>query len=284
LSIVEFGVTTGFDVNALLAQGGGTVCAALDVAGAGFIMAGCDAVLGCTDMMACNFNADATVDDGSCILPGDACDDGDATTINDTVQPDCSCSGETVPGCTDMTACNFDADATVDDGSCFFPGDACDDGDADTINDAVQPDCSCSGEAIVEGCTDEMACNYDMAANTEDGSCFFVGDACDDGDANTDNDTITEDCECEGTVGINEPFLAAVQVYPNPASNELMVDLGENFTPVMATLTDLSGRVVMSTLMVGRSVVRVDALASGMYILMLETNLARGEVRVMVQH
>jgi hypothetical protein len=36
--------------------------------------------------------------------------------------------------------------------------------------------------------------------------------------------------------------------------------------------------------MVGRSVVRVDALASGMYILMLETNDARGEVRVMVQH
>ena len=24
-----------------------------------------------------------------------------------------------VPGCTDATACNFNADATVDDGSCF---------------------------------------------------------------------------------------------------------------------------------------------------------------------
>jgi hypothetical protein len=34
LSIVEFGVTTGFDVNALLIQGGGTICASLDVAGA----------------------------------------------------------------------------------------------------------------------------------------------------------------------------------------------------------------------------------------------------------
>jgi len=36
LSIVDFGVTTGFDVNALLQQGGGDICASLDVAGASF--------------------------------------------------------------------------------------------------------------------------------------------------------------------------------------------------------------------------------------------------------
>jgi hypothetical protein len=34
LSIVTPGVTTGFDVNGLLVQGGGTICASLDVAGA----------------------------------------------------------------------------------------------------------------------------------------------------------------------------------------------------------------------------------------------------------
>ena len=34
LGIVEFGVTTGFQVNSLLVQGGGSICAALDVAGA----------------------------------------------------------------------------------------------------------------------------------------------------------------------------------------------------------------------------------------------------------
>ncbi|MBP9082206.1 MAG: hypothetical protein KBH11_03965, partial [Bacteroidia bacterium] len=36
LSTVVFGVTTGFDVNGLLIQGGGSICAALDVAGAAF--------------------------------------------------------------------------------------------------------------------------------------------------------------------------------------------------------------------------------------------------------
>ena len=41
LGIVEFGVTTGFDVNGLLIQGGGTICASLDVAGAPIVVEDC---------------------------------------------------------------------------------------------------------------------------------------------------------------------------------------------------------------------------------------------------
>ncbi|MEL7122443.1 MAG: hypothetical protein AAFO07_23560, partial [Bacteroidota bacterium] len=41
LGIIEFGVTTGVDVNGLLIQGGGTICAALDVAGAAFDVENC---------------------------------------------------------------------------------------------------------------------------------------------------------------------------------------------------------------------------------------------------
>ena len=40
LSIVQFGVTTGFDVNGLLIQGGGSICASLDVAGAPYLVVG----------------------------------------------------------------------------------------------------------------------------------------------------------------------------------------------------------------------------------------------------
>jgi hypothetical protein len=40
LSIVQFGTTTGFDVNGLLIQGGGSICASLDVTGAPFIAVG----------------------------------------------------------------------------------------------------------------------------------------------------------------------------------------------------------------------------------------------------
>ena len=42
LGIVEFGTTTGFDVNSLLQQGGGDICAVLDVTGAGFNVEDCD--------------------------------------------------------------------------------------------------------------------------------------------------------------------------------------------------------------------------------------------------
>ena len=42
LSIVEFGVTTGFDVFGLLIEGGGEICAALDVKGAYMLAVECD--------------------------------------------------------------------------------------------------------------------------------------------------------------------------------------------------------------------------------------------------
>ncbi|OUU15283.1 MAG: hypothetical protein CBC05_10660 [Crocinitomicaceae bacterium TMED45] len=52
--------------------------------------------------------------------------------------------------------------------------------------------------AIVNGCTDMMACNYSLVANTDDGSCVLPGDMCDDGDDATVNDMVGEDCVCAG--------------------------------------------------------------------------------------
>ena len=48
---------------------------------------------GCNDMMACNYSLVANTDDGSCVLPGDMCDDGDDATVNDMVGEDCMCVG-----------------------------------------------------------------------------------------------------------------------------------------------------------------------------------------------
>jgi subtilisin-like proprotein convertase family protein len=143
------------------------------------------------------------------------------------------CSG--TPGCTDQSACNYDPAADTNDGSCVFAtgcdvcdgaggvtdnpevGDTCDDGDATTIND-VYTDCNtCAGTPTTPGCTDASACNYNPAADTEDGSCVFatgcdecdgaggvtdnpeIGDTCDDGDAATENDVIVSCGVCAGT-------------------------------------------------------------------------------------
>ena len=58
-----------------------------------------DAVLlteGCTNEDACNYDALALTDDGSCILPGDTCDDENWLTENDTLNADCNCVGDDI--------------------------------------------------------------------------------------------------------------------------------------------------------------------------------------------
>lgn len=78
-----------------------------------------DEFLGCTNSSACNYDPNATVDDGSCETD--------------------SCSG-----CTDAEACNYDSGATIDDDSCTYPG-----------------------------CNSFGACNYSFTAGCDDGSCCF---------------------------------------------------------------------------------------------------------------
>jgi len=168
-------------------------------------------VPGCMSGSACNYDAEATVSDGSCFFEGDPCDDGDAMTYNDAYldcnAPGFGCEGIplTVPGCTSGSACNYDPAANQNDGSCVFEGDPCDDGDATTFNDVVS-DCSdedfgCIGTPTpVEGCTSGSACNYNPAANLNDGSCIFVGDPCNDGDPGTINDYLSDCDTCTGEV------------------------------------------------------------------------------------
>ena len=77
------------------------------------------------------------------------------------------CEGlPSTPGCMDPDACNYDIDATVDDGSCEYV--------------------SCAG------CTDTAACNYDPTAILDDGSCEFTSCACP-GDLDSDGQVSVSD-------------------------------------------------------------------------------------------
>jgi len=221
-------------------------------------------IVGCTAPDACNYNAAATLGDFSCVFPGDPCDDGFEDTVGDMLQPDCSCMGEpiVIAGCTASNACNYDPMAINDDGSCFFIGDFCDDGDPMTVVDVINSDCICEGQVLeLFGCTVPEACNYNADATTDDGSCVFIGDACDDGNANTTDDVYNANCECEGTVGVQE-LEAAIQLYPNPASNEVMVTINGT-APTEVTIFDATGRFVMSVQRTSR--IDIQALAAGVY-------------------
>ncbi len=50
-------------------------------------------VLGCTNAQACNYNAAATQDNGSCLIQGASCNDGNANTTNDVINVNCQCAG-----------------------------------------------------------------------------------------------------------------------------------------------------------------------------------------------
>ena len=215
-------------------------------------------VAGCTDAAACNYDASATDDDGSCaeldecgVCGGSGIPEGDCDCDGNVVDecgvcggsgiPEgaCDCDGNTaadgydcdgncladadgdgvcdefeVAGCTDAAACNYDASATDDDGSCAeldecgvcggsgipegdcdcdgnvldecgvcggsgIPEGACD-CDGNTAADGYDCDGNCLADADgdgvcdefeVAGCTDAAACNYDASATDDDGSC-----------------------------------------------------------------------------------------------------------------
>ncbi len=77
-----------------------------------------EATEGCTDALACNFNEEATNDDGSCVYPEDYVDCS-GVCLND-ADGDGVCDELEVIGCTSATACNYSPMATEEDGSCDF--------------------------------------------------------------------------------------------------------------------------------------------------------------------
>jgi uncharacterized protein (TIGR02145 family) len=108
-------------------------------------------ITGCSDPNACNYNSDVTVSDNSCLWIGNWCDDNNPNTMNDVITSSCVCEGiQIINGCIDSQACNYNASANVAEVPCLYQGGACDDGDINTVNDAIDSNCSCVGILVVE--------------------------------------------------------------------------------------------------------------------------------------
>ena len=99
---------------------------------------------GCQDAMACNYNAEATDEDGSCTYADEGYD-CDGNCLSDT-DGDGVCDGFEIPGCVYTNAANFDASATDDDGSCAFEG--CQNDDFANFNVYANADGDCSDAPI----------------------------------------------------------------------------------------------------------------------------------------
>lgn len=237
------GFATEADGSCLFATGCDYCSGATD--GTGEVISGdsdengtCDAleVPGCLNANACNYDADATVSDGTCeftscvgCIDELACNYDAEATLSEPISceyapfgydcfGDCLgdedldgvCDANEILGCTDAAACNFDPQATDDNGSCVHPqlhydcdGACLVDEDNDGVCDALE----------VLGCTNAAACNFNESATEADGSCEYVScAACGDADAcNYDTDALVVDLtlctyppvgydDCAGTV------------------------------------------------------------------------------------
>ena len=163
------------------------------------------------------------IPDGDCDCNGTQLDECGVCGGDGIPAGDCDCNGnqlDAIGVCGGSCTADVDADGICDDvdpcvgeedaiGVCG--GDCTADADADGICDDVD-DCIgqldalgvCNGDcpadvdgdgicdnAEIPGCDIATACNFDPAATDNDGSCIFLGDACDDGNALTLGDVYT---------------------------------------------------------------------------------------------
>jgi subtilisin family serine protease len=158
----------------------------------------------------------------------------------------------TILGCTDSTAFNFDANANIDDRSC---------------------------EPIIEGCTEIESLNFNPEANTNDGSCIPMVYGCTDSLASNYNaNANTEDGTCEYPV-INSIAEASnkeyLNLYPNPMKTTVTIDykLTETGADIKVVLYDILGKKVLEKQVAagqGKIQIHKKTLESGIYLLRFE--------------
>ena len=116
-------------------------------------------------------------------------------------------NGPDVEGCADATACNYNAAATDDNGSCVYAS-GCDycsgatDGSGSVVDGDSDNDGVCDADEVA-GCQEELACNYNPAA-TDAAACEFAADGFD-----CDGNPIgcPEDINGNGTVEVSDVLL-----------------------------------------------------------------------------
>ena len=113
----------------------------------------------------------------------------------------------TLEGCTNASACNFNESATTDNGTCIF-AENCDfcsgatDGSGSIIDGDDDNDGVCDTDEII-GCQDELACNYNSAA-TDAATCEYADEGY---DCAGNLLSCSEDINGNGTVEVSDVLL-----------------------------------------------------------------------------
>ena len=156
-----------------------------------------EAIWGCTDLTAFNYDAVANIDNGGCIPVILGCMESLAFNFDPLANTPDTCV-PLIYGCTDPTMFNFSSIANTDDGGCEPYVFGCTDSIMFNYNPLANSDNS-SCIPFISGCTDPSMLNYNPSANTEDFSCIAYIYGCMDSTAlnfdplaNTDNSSCVE--------------------------------------------------------------------------------------------
>jgi hypothetical protein len=255
LSIVEFGVTTGFDVNGLLIQGGGDICASLDVAGAAFTVEEC--------IVTCDADA-GTLSGG-----GTVCLSGGVATL--TAVPD---GNAVVPtGYLVAYGLSLGTDLVIQDAG-------------------LEPSFIVNAEGtygihtlVFDANTLDLTfLQLGVTTGAEINALFIQGG----GDICASLDLVGAPFTVEICSSIESNELAnAFQVYPNPSNGDFSILAGVDANVVLE-LMDATGRVVYTEQRWASSntpmqVTLGGRLTPGMYVMRMSSDLGRSEQRIVVQ-
>ena len=156
-----------------------------------------EAIWGCTDSTAFNYDAIANIDNGGCIPVILGCMESLAFNFNVLANTPDTCV-PLIYGCTDPTQFNFSSIANTDDGGCEPYVFGCTDSIMFNYNPLANSDNN-TCIPFISGCTDPSMLNYNPEANTEDFSCIAYIYGCMDNTAlnydplaNTDNGSCIE--------------------------------------------------------------------------------------------
>ena len=270
-----------------------------------------DPVNGCTDMMACNYDSTATIDDSTCFFIGDVCDDGIDTTENDVVMMDCSCVGTPIATTTvwdiiqnspdhttlELAIVTAGLDGTLSgDGpfTVFAPTDAAFSQVDPLLITALLADLPALNAALLYHVTGTEYLSTDLSDMMEipmlSGDTAMITINANGVFIDSAQITVVDLVASNGVVHVIDAVILPTMVvenqsiefniYPNPVKDAFRINSSEYFNNQQLSISDATGRLVSSVILSGYSnVVNVSSLPAGMYTVTLTQGGAHGVSR-----